>query len=195
MTTFTIRATDLGEFIRYKSCERRFKLAYKNRELAKQLPFAGKLFATLDPVLKEAGLKRELEWQHYLEKLKFIELANYDNRPSESKSLSWDDLQVQLTKLERGVNAFIREVNVSADIDEFHVTGNIDFVLLHWRKGRPRVRLVECKASRRDQTYHRAQLVIYKIIVQQLLSAESTKLKVGEYDLQAEDLGMRGGTN
>lgn len=52
----SVKTTDIGEYIRYQSCDRRFKLKFKNYELAKQLPFSHLIFDTsLDPVLEEAG--------------------------------------------------------------------------------------------------------------------------------------------
>jgi hypothetical protein len=68
--------------------------------------------------------------------------------------------------------AYGREIDVRGVIGGFEVRGRIDFVLLMWRDGgRPYLRLVECKASRRDRTYHRIQLVLYRLIVQELLGA------------------------
>jgi hypothetical protein len=58
----TVRVTEIGEYIRYRSCDRRFKLGHNNRRLARGLPFAQRLFNTLDPVLQEAGRHREDEW-------------------------------------------------------------------------------------------------------------------------------------
>ena len=36
--------------------------------------------------------------------------------------------------------------------------------------GKPYIRLVECKASRRDQMYHRVQVAVYYLLVRQLLT-------------------------
>jgi hypothetical protein len=50
-----IRVSEIGEFIRFQSCERRFKLGLNNRRLARAVPFSERLFNTLDPVLQEVG--------------------------------------------------------------------------------------------------------------------------------------------
>jgi predicted RecB family nuclease len=50
------------------------------------------------------------------------------------------------------------------------MVGNIDFVLVSWRDGAPRLRLVECKASRRDHTYQHLQVALYRMLVRTLLA-------------------------
>ena len=60
----TIRVTDIGEYIRYHSCDRRFKLKFNNYEEARKVPFFELIFETsLDWVLQEAGRIRENEWE------------------------------------------------------------------------------------------------------------------------------------
>jgi hypothetical protein len=39
-----IRVSEVGEFIRFQSCERRFKLGLDNRRLARTVPFSERLF-------------------------------------------------------------------------------------------------------------------------------------------------------
>src|ERR1700723_2002854 len=58
----SVRVSEIGEFIRYHSCERRFKLSSDNRRAARRLPFAERLFNTLGPVLQQEGRKREDAW-------------------------------------------------------------------------------------------------------------------------------------
>ena len=182
----SIRATDLGEFIRYKSCERRFKLGFNNRELAKQLPFAGRLFASLDPILQESGKKREQEWENYLRKQNFLDLSTYSERPEKSRALAWADFVAMLQELRPRRNAFVRELAIAGELGAFHVEGRVDFAVIIWRGSRPKLRLVECKASRKDQTYHRAQLAIYKLIVEALLTEQ--ELEVGASKLGKDDI-------
>lgn len=184
---WSIRATDLGEFIRYKSCERRFRLAYNNRALARQLPYAARLFAGLDPVLQAHGKKREAEWEHYLQKLGLENLVQTQNAETEAQSVQWDDFLDMLSKLGRDKNAYVRELSVKGSFGSFHVEGRIDFAIILWRNGKPKLRLVECKASRRDQTYHRAQLSIYKLMVSQLV-ANTGRVPVGRFDFGQNDI-------
>ena len=63
-----IWVTEIGEYIRQRSCERRFKLEVNRREVARQRPFASRLFAPLDPVLAEMGRQRENTWEASLRK-------------------------------------------------------------------------------------------------------------------------------
>src|SRR5207244_3077216 len=63
----------------------------------------------------------------------------------------------------------------------------VDFVLLLWEGDRPRLRLVECKASRKDRSYQRVQACLYKIIVESLLQGP-TPLVVGGRRVRADDV-------
>jgi hypothetical protein len=62
----TVRVTEIGEFIRNRSCERRFKLEYNGRAETRNIPFFDRLFTPLDPVLSEVGRERENEWEQML---------------------------------------------------------------------------------------------------------------------------------
>lgn len=62
-----IRVTEIGEFIRFQSCERRFKLGLDDRRLARAVPFSERLFNTLDPVLQEVGRDAENRWETALQ--------------------------------------------------------------------------------------------------------------------------------
>ena len=55
----TVTATQIGEYVRRHSCQRRFKLDFDSRSEVKRVPFAERLFNDLDPVLQEAGI---LHW-------------------------------------------------------------------------------------------------------------------------------------
>jgi len=164
-----LRVTEVGEFIRHSSCERRFRLEIGGRRLARALPFAERLFNALDPVLQAAGREREARWEAALMQGGLSDLSKYDTRPDKSKPTPWAELTSALETLELGNDAFGREVEVSAQVGAFCIEGRIDFVILLWRDGRPRLRLVECKASRRDRTYHRIQVALYGSIVREIL--------------------------
>src|SRR3954467_7754996 len=70
-----IRVSDLGEFIRFDSCERRLKLSYDHRAEPARLPFFERLFSSLDPVLQQAGNNAEDAWQAQLLDDGYRELA------------------------------------------------------------------------------------------------------------------------
>lgn len=165
-----VRATEIGEYISHKSCERRFKLDFNNRQVAKQVPFAARLFNTLDPVLQEVGHKREQEWESSLLQAGLLDLTRYVDDKARKEGTAWDDFAVSLAAVMPGQQAFGREIKISGDIGSFHVEGRMDFVLLLWDGSRPRLRLVECKASRRDRTYHRIQVALYHMLVRQRLT-------------------------
>lgn len=168
-----LRVTELGEFIRFHSCERRFKLGFDNRALAKQLPFAERLFSSLDPVLQAVGRLREDEWERSLrDSAGLTALSDYAAQhedPEHSKAIPWSVFVDQAKQLKSGEQAYAREVKVEGSLGAFHIEGRIDFVIVLWRGGQPYLRLVECKASRRDRTYQRVQLGAYLLLVEQFL--------------------------
>ncbi len=180
-----VRVTQIGEYIRHGSCERRFKLDSDERRLTRSLPFFYSLSGTMDPVLAEAGRWREQEWEAHLRTAGLRDLCRYGERP-EDKSTPWEMLAECAALLTPGNDGYGREIDVSGEIGAFRVAGRIDFALFRWESGRPRLRLVECKASRKDRTYQRVQLVLYRILVGQLLREQP--LVVGGCRLQPEDI-------
>ncbi|MEO1149924.1 MAG: AAA domain-containing protein [Pseudomonadota bacterium] len=156
-----LRVSEIGEFIRFQSCERRFKLGLNNRKLARELPFAERLFNTLDPVLQEAGRSAEETWETELREQGLIDLTNIAERNPEDRSTSWEEFSAALANLSPGVSAYGREISLSGSVGQFELTGSVDFILALWDQGTLRIRVVECKASRKDRTYHRIQLAAY----------------------------------
>ncbi|MGI4790984.1 MAG: DEAD/DEAH box helicase [Janthinobacterium lividum] len=180
-----VRVTQIGEYIRHGSCERRFKLDSDGRRLTKSLPFFYTLSSTMDPVLAEAGREREREWEGHLRAAGLTDLCRYADRPDE-KSTPWQMLAERASELGAGTEGYGREIDVIGEIGAFRVVGRIDFVLIRWESGRPRLRLVECKASRKDQTYQRIQLVLYRILVSRLL--EEQPLRISGFRVGIEDV-------
>jgi len=183
----SIRVTDIGEYIRFHSCDRRFKLRFNGEELAKQHPLYYISRQTLlDPVLQLAARNRENEWESSLQQRRLIDLTRYDLKPSEQKGTLWQDFTWELQALAPGENAYGREIRLKANLGNFHITGQIDFAVLLWNQGVPKLRLVECKASRKDQTYQRVQVALYRLLVNQLLT--ETPVLVGSKQLKPEDI-------
>lgn len=187
-----IRVTQIGEYIRHRSCDRRFKLEHNNRELPKQLPFAERLFNALDPVLQEAGRKREEEWEESLRGAGLVDVTEFRSKPStlpdNDKATPWSEFASRLDalRLAPGQEAYGREVSIGGSIGVFDVEGRIDFIVLRWRDGRPVLLLVESKASRRDRTYHRMQVATYQLLVQQTLTL--TPLTVAGVAVRPDDV-------
>ncbi len=162
------RVTDIGEFIRHRSCQRRFRLADSKRAVYRELPFADRPFHLIDPVLIEAGRQREEAWAESLVKAELRDLSDITDG-----SIPWEDLRDKLARLPPGQDAFAREVAIEGSVGAFELRGQIDFVLLQWTDEGPRLRLVECKASRRDRTYHRVQVALYRRLLLGLLQPGS----------------------
>ena len=160
-----VRVTELGEFIRFDSCERRLKLGFDNRAEARRLPFAERLFNTIDPVLKESGRRREQEWEEQLIEAGYVHIASQPDE-GDGASLTWKELCDHTPEIAAGSNWFAREVALGGEIGEFQIAGRVDFVLGSWSEGVPTLRLVEGKASRKDRTYHQIQLALYAILVE-----------------------------
>lgn len=172
----SIRATEVGEYIRHNSCEKRFKLEYNGRAEADKLPFATRFFNSIDPVLQAAGRKYEDLWEQSLQRSGLSDITNYQGKPAtlsaQDKETGWIDFVHTLNTLNisPGVVSYGREIKIEGQIGEFPVSGRMDFVLILWDGARPHLRIVESKASRRDRTYHRIQVAIYRLLVVQNLA-------------------------
>jgi hypothetical protein len=190
----SITATDIAEFIRHDSCARRFKLNLGDMELARSLPFFDRLFnPLLDLALQQSGREKEEEWKAELEHAGFIDLAASGNSATKLSSsecrngTEWEDFVALVSELNPRQSAYCRNLCVSADIGEFHLRGAIDFLLVRRDKsGAPRLMIVECKASRRDRTYHRIQVALYYMIVGGLL--EKNRLAIHGKPVTKADL-------
>lgn len=178
-----LTVTEIGEYVSHRSCERRFKLSFDRRSEARKLPFAERLFNALDPVLQREGQRREDEWERSLRKAELRDILPREGR-EEGGKLSWDDFLLAASRLDRGERAYAREVHVEADLGAFRAIGRIDFCTLNWINNRPRIRLVECKASRRDRTYQRIQVAAYGLLTRSLLRDQ----QVGGVKIIATDI-------
>jgi hypothetical protein len=185
---YPVRVTEIGEYIRHNLCERRFKLEFRNREIANQLPFAARFYNPIDPVLQATGEDRENQLAHelVLAGFSFITQQHYNpnNRPAQHPT--WDNFLEEATSLRLGQNAFAREVVVEATTGAFHITGRIDFLMLIWRNGQPVLRVVEVKASRRDKTYHRIQVALYRMLIRRLIELRS--LNIHEHRVTGDEI-------
>lgn len=169
-----VSVSDIGEFVRFQSCERRFKLSYNKRQEARRLPFYERLFNVLDPILAQAGADREQAWASQLIESGYTELTPLPPEPDEDGTVrprrsEWADFATALADLPQGSLAFGREVGVEGRIGAFEVRGALDFIVLEWLGEQPTLKLIEGKASRRDRTYHRIQVVAYMMLLRDLL--------------------------
>ena len=182
---YPISVNDIGEHVRHQSCERRFQLGYRPFRHSDRLPFVGRIFNVLDPVLQEVGRKYEDTWERSLkENGKFKEIII--EKTEKNRGIEWADFVTELLTIRPGVNVYAREVNIAGDIGTFNVSGRMDFLLVVWRNGTPFLRIVECKASRRDRTYHRVQLAIYRMLT--LQSMHEYPLNIGGIELSASSV-------
>ncbi|WP_285564409.1 AAA domain-containing protein [Streptomyces sp. RTGN2] len=164
--------SEIGEFVRHQSCQRRFKLDSNRRRLTRRLPFAERLFNPLDYVLSARGKEQESHWEQELQEAGFSDAAPHMPSVEESGAFpSWDDFAAALERLDGQHNAFGREIRLAGSLGAFDVEGRADFLVLLWRGGRPVLRVVECKASRRDRTYQRLQVAFYALLIKERLAA------------------------
>lgn len=193
-TLISISATSLADYVRFDSCQRRFRFRQEGTEEKKAAPsFEAKLSTPIDPILQEAGEIAERGWERMLTEAG-VEAVDV---PKES---SFDDLRPHLAALAPGRDAFAREIKISGPIGGFLVDGRMDFVMALWRGGRPRLRIVETKASRRDKTYHRIQIASYKLIIGRMaaegriviggfrIGPDEVEYSVGRYDEKTNTL-------
>ena len=181
-----VRVTEIGEFLRHQSCERRFKLEINKREEARRLPFAERLFNQLDPVLQQVGKERENDWEQYLLDSSLVDLTHYRARPADQRATPWTEFASALQTLTPGQPAFGREIQVSGQVGAFRLEGRLDFAIVTWEGGLPKLRLVECKASRRDRAYHRVQVALYRMIVDEIIS--NVPLPIGGIQLGPDSI-------
>jgi len=157
--------TDLGEYINQQCCERSFKLRLNKQEVARKYPFYPAVRNPLNPVLATTGAKREKELKEDLKKrMRYLNPTEEDGT-----RITWEQFVDALSGIKAGEDCFATEVEVGREMDAFRVTGRMDFALVLWKGGAPCLRIVECKASRKDRTYHRVQLATYRIMVTKLL--------------------------
>ncbi|MHC1680732.1 MAG: PD-(D/E)XK nuclease family protein [Methanomassiliicoccales archaeon] len=169
ITPHQIEVERIGEYVQRNSCPRRFKLDLDGRKKAKELPFFTRLINPVDPVLQASGSEHEKEWESRLYE------AGYTNIITRSgivgTNISWESFVQSISKLAIKERLFAREVEVSGIIGKFLLRGRMDFVVVDWDGDQPLFKVVECKASRKDRTYHRIQLSIYLALVKQAASA------------------------
>ena len=114
-----IRVTDLGEFVRHKSCQRRFKLGYDDQALFKEIStITGAPFATIDPVLAEHGKAREEDWARDLVLDGFLELDLPEEE--EGKGAPWEDFASLANQQAEGQDFFAREVQIIGIVGAFN---------------------------------------------------------------------------
>lgn len=146
-----ITVTEIGEYIRHSCCERRFKLSFNNREEAEKIPFADRLFNTIDPVLKKAGETKENEWKDSLQTSGYTSL-NSDLPEGDELDLNWFFNRINGLEIDEDTRIFAKEVDITGNISDFELKGRIDFLIITFTNNIPKLKIVECKASRRDRT-------------------------------------------
>lgn len=185
--TPSIYATTIGEYINRHSCSRQLKLAFDDQALARAVPFFGETRSSLDIVLSASGHAHEERWEKALQVASAqrltVEIADPTAR---DKATPWNAFAVALRDVEVGRMAYGREVSISGSIGAFHVSGAMDFVVLHWDNARPFLTIVECKASRKDRTYHRIQAATYRILLRSLL--QRSPLAIGGVGVALDDI-------
>lgn len=149
-----LRVSEVGEFIRFESCERRFKLSFNRRQEARRLPFFERLFSPLDPVLQQSGNDAEDAWQQQLRDAGYREIAPAETVADPDGSVRpertpWQTFADVASGLEAGEHAYGRELLVSGHIGAFDVEGAVDFVLISWDGEQPRLLLVEASRAAR----------------------------------------------
>ena len=161
-----IEVNQIGEYVQRNSCARRFKLDLNGRELAREIPFYARVLNPLNPVLQEMGARKEEEWESSLREDGLTDL-NDRGTGGPLDHLSWKNFYDLLQDCSlKGMDLYAREIEIDGTFGRFFVTGRCDFLIIHWKDGTPSLRVVECKASRKDKSYHRLQLASYVLMIQ-----------------------------
>ena len=185
---YPLSATEIAQYVRHHSCDRRLRLGYDNRSATDELPFAERLFNSLDPILQLRGEQLENEWANSLRDEGVTEVGdeveersttNHDggegldesstDNDDNSTNTPWDQFVESLSHVEPGTPVFSREIEIQGEIGVFDVSGRIDFVVLRWDGSEAKLRIVETKSSRKDKTNHYIQVATYKLILEELI--------------------------
>ena len=187
-----VNVTDIGDYVDKNCCGRDLKLRLIIRQdadvLDRMFPHRHTIRGTLDPVLATSGRLREAETEAALSRR--MRCLN-PSKEGEENNIRWSSLLSALRTLEVGEEIFAREVEIGRYIGRYRVAGRMDFVILTWRDGLPVLRIAECKASRKDKTYHRIQLAAYRMMVEEELR-ESPPIIAGSIrDVELETAVVR----
>lgn len=162
-----IRVTDIGEYITQNSCAVKFKLRADKAFTENNFPYYNLVRSPINPILIEAGRSAEEKVSYILEKKYDIKFLSYTKKSRGVDFTDWDSFINYLKNAEEGRDVFMREVEVSHDEGTFTLHGQMDFVILRWISGQPVIRILECKSSRKDKTYHKIQLASYVLMIKQ----------------------------
>ncbi len=172
--------TDIGEYINQHCCERSFKLRLNKAEVARRFPFYATVRSPLNPILATMGRKRENDLESGMRESMLLLNPHGDNE--EAVRISWEQYLDALNRVPAGQDCFAREVEIERPIGQFTISGRMDFVTLRWDGGVPHLRIVECKASRKDKTYHRVQLAAYRAMVSEILAQDGLDVGGKHFD-------------
>jgi hypothetical protein len=125
----------------------------------KRFPFFPAIMTSLNPILALRGKEREDQW---------MEKLSAEIRPILGEA-TWERFLKEMECCAVGDRIFVREMPINGTIGDFELNGRIDFLILRWEGEVPVLRVVECKASRKDRTYHRVQVATYLLLLQHLL--------------------------
>ncbi|HEY3420641.1 MAG TPA: AAA domain-containing protein [Methanomassiliicoccales archaeon] len=185
-----IIVTDIGEYIDKGCCARNFKLRLDKGMEARRFPFFPAVRKPLNPILAMNGQRLEDQWAEDFSKT--MTLINPPISKSEKGEITWTDFLERIKELPPGHSVFAREVEIYRQIGSFRVTGRMDFLLFRWDGQTPVLRIVECKASRKDKTYHRIQLAAYRLMVMEALAEGKPTLDgFGFKDIRIESVVAR----
>ncbi len=172
--------TDIGEYINQHCCERSFKLRLNKAEVARRFPFYATVRSPLNPILATMGRMRENDLESGMRASML--LLNPHGENEEAIRISWEQYLDALNRTPAGQDCFAREVEIERPIGQFVISGRMDFVTLRWDGEVPHVRIVECKASRKDKTYHRVQLAAYRAMVSEMIEQDGLDIGGKHFD-------------
>ena len=162
-----IRVTDIGEYITQNSCAIKFKLRADKTSTEANFPYYHLVRSPINPILVEAGRSAEEKVSDILKNKYNIEFLGCTSKSRGVEYTDWDSFIDYLENARESKDVFMREVEICSDEGAFTLHGQMDFVILRWISGNPVIRILECKSSRKDKTYHRIQLASYVLMIKQ----------------------------
>jgi len=144
--------------VRLQLCRRYLAFrAGKGKEKVEEVQRRFRILA--DPAYQEVGLRSEETVRNLLKKHGFQRARGLLDEST------WPRWLEEVKKAHPGRALYAREVEISGEVGAFSLKGRIDFVLLLWENGAPKVRVLELKASRRNRSHHYIQLALYASLV------------------------------
>lgn len=160
-----ISATTLSQFIRLGSCERYLWLDLHKDECNELMKKLGVTLQPLTPLLSDLGMGFEASVTRVMRNAGY-NITDVGGNTSE-------DTRERLMCAPHFALYALAQARVEGEIGGWLFAGRPDLILTQPGNGRPRLTVVDVKASRRERVEHRIQVALYCHMLQQMMDCAS----------------------